>query len=437
MLMTELIAKKRDGGALSTGEIEWFVRGYTAGEIPDYQVSALLMAMYFRGLTHEETAALSMAMMRSGDTVDLSRVDGVRADKHSTGGVGDKTSLVLCPIMAACGVKMAKMSGRGLGHTGGTIDKLESFPGLTCEMSTEKFFENVNSVGFAIASQTKNIDPADKKLYALRDVTGTVAVRGLIVSSIMSKKLAAGADIIVLDVKCGSGAFMKTPEEAKLLAQEMVEVGLAAGRRTAAVITDMDEPLGRAVGNALEVREAIAALKGEQGGDLLELCLVLGGRILTLGGLAPDEAAARDMMLRTIADGSALERLARFVAAQGGDAQAVYDPSLLPAAPVRFPVAAAADGYVQRMDAEGVGLVSLRLGGGRATKEAEIDHRVGVVVEKKVGDAVRAGETLAVLHAATEPDAAAQAEALRACYVIGAEKPEAVPFIRGIVDPSF
>ena len=433
MLMTELIAKKRDGEALSEEEIRFMIDGYTCGEIPDYQMSAMLMAMFFRGLDHAETVAMTLAMMRSGDTIDLSAVPGVKADKHSTGGVGDKTSLVLCPMMAACGVKMAKMSGRGLGHTGGTIDKLESIPGFSCDMTTEHFFETVEHVGFAIASQTAEIDPADKKLYALRDVTGTVAVRGLIVSSIMSKKLAAGADIIVLDVKCGSGGFMKTEADARLLAQEMVDVGNAAGRRTAALITDMDEPLGRAVGNALEVREAVAALKGEGPGDLAELCLTIGANILLLGGMAETETQARAMAQRTIDDGSALRKLREFIRAQGGDERVADDPDLLPTAPIKLPVIVNTNGYVNHINAEGVGLVSLHLGGGRATKESVIDPAVGIVLEKKVGDAVRPGDRLAVIHAADPAAAERAAEELRACYTVSGQLPAEAPFIKGVI----
>lgn len=433
MLMSELIAKKRDGGALSGDEIAFMVEGYTKGEIPDYQMSAMLMAMYFRGLDRDETTALTMSMMHSGDLVDLGGINGVKADKHSTGGVGDKTSLVLCPMVAAQGVKMAKMSGRGLGHTGGTIDKLESFPGFSCEMSTEKFFENVNRVGFAIASQTADIDPADKKLYALRDVTGTVAVRGLIVSSIMSKKLAAGADIIVLDVKTGSGGFMKTLDDAWLLAREMVGVGTAAGRRVSAVISDMDEPLGYAVGNALEVREAIDTLRGGDVGDLLELCLTIGAEILVAGGVAKDADEARARLQKSIDDGSALAKLAEFVEAQGGDARAVYDTSLLPEAPVKYEVISQSSGYVRRMQTDGVGLVSLHLGGGRATKESVIDLSVGLVLKKKTGDFVRVGESLATIHAADSHSARQAADMLRACYEIGDEAPEAAPFIKEII----
>ena len=433
MLMTELIAKKRDGQALSAEEIEFMIDGYTRGDIPDYQMAAMLMVMYFNGLNKDETVAMTLSMLHSGDTIDLSRVQGIKADKHSTGGVGDKTSLVLCPLVAAQGVKMAKMSGRGLGHTGGTIDKLESFTGLSCDMSVEKFFENVEKIGFAIASQTAEIDPADKKLYALRDVTGTVSVRGLIVSSIMSKKLAAGADIIVLDVKVGSGGFMKTEEEARLLAQEMVDVGNAAGRRTAAVITDMDEPLGRAVGNALEVKEAIATLCGKGPEDLVELCMTIGARILVSGGLYGSETEAREALQKTIDDGSALEKLAQFVEAQGGDRRMVYDTALLPAAPVQLEVPAENSGYVSRMQTEDIGLVSLHLGGGRATKDSVIDPAVGIVLKKKVGDRVKKGDSLATVHAADMASALSAVQELQDCYTISGKKPEKTPFIKAVI----
>ena len=433
MLMSELIAKKRDGGVLSEEEIAFMIAGYTKGDIPDYQMSAMLMAMYFRGLSKDETVAMTMHMMNSGDTIDLGGIHGVKADKHSTGGVGDKTSLVLCPMVATQGVKMAKMSGRGLGHTGGTIDKLESFPGFSCEMSKEGFFENVNRVGFAIASQTADVVPADKKLYALRDVTGTVAVRGLIVSSIMSKKLAAGADIIVLDVKTGSGGFMKTEDEARLLAQEMVDVGNAMGKKTVAVMTDMDEPLGYAVGNALEVKEAIAALKGERVPGLTELCLTIGSHILVQGGVCATVHQARERLQRSIDDGSALVKLAEFVTAQGGDARAVYDTTLLPQAPVQLEVASDVGGFVQRIKADDVGLVSLLLGGGRATKESEIDLSVGLVLHKKVGDAVSVGERLATVHAADKAAAEKAAAALKKCYTIARDKPENLAFIKDVI----
>ena len=433
MRMSDLIVKKRDGGTLTTEEIHFMIEGFTDGSIPDYQMSAMTMAIYFRGMDRRETLDLTMAMMHSGETLDLSGISGVKADKHSTGGVGDKTSLVLVPMVASLGVKMAKMSGRGLGHTGGTMDKLESFPGFNIHIPMEEFLHNVETVGMVIAGQTADLDPADKKLYALRDVTGTVPSIPLIVSSIMSKKLAAGADVIVLDVKCGSGSFMKTEADAKELATEMVEIGKLAGKKTVAVITDMDEPLGNAVGNALEVKEAIAALRGEHPGELVELCLTLGACILTAAGIAPDDAAARAVLEGTIADGSALKKLAEFVAAQDGDPQSVYDLSMLPAAPVQMEVPASADGYVSHIAASDVGMVSMHLGGGRATKDSEIDLSVGVVLHKKVGDSVAAGESLATIHAADEVSACAAVQELAACYTITPEQPEHKPFIKAII----
>lgn len=433
MRMSDLIIKKRDGGALTTEEISFMIKGFTDGSIPDYQMSAMTMAIYFQGMSRRETLDLTMAMMRSGETLDLSGISGVKADKHSTGGVGDKTSLVLVPMVACRGVKMAKMSGRGLGHTGGTLDKLESFPGFNINIPMEKFLENVENVGMVIAGQTADLDPADKKLYALRDVTGTVASIPLIVSSIMSKKLAAGADVIVLDVKCGSGSFMKTEADAKELAAEMVEIGKMAGKKTVAVITDMDEPLGNAVGNALEVKEAIAALSGAHPGELVELCLTLGACILTAADLAPDDASARAMLEETITDGSALAKLAEFVAAQSGDPKAVYDTSMLPAAAVQMEVPAPAAGYVSHIAASDVGMVSMHLGGGRATKESVIDLSVGVVLHKKVGDPVAAGESLATIHAANEESARAAVQELLACYTITPEQPKLKPFIKAII----
>ena len=433
MLMNDLIVKKRDGGELSTEEIDFMIQGYTRGEIPDYQMSAMCMAIIFRGMSDRETLDLTMSMMNSGETLDLSPINGIKADKHSTGGVGDKTSLILCPMVSACGVKIAKMSGRGLGHTGGTLDKLESFPGFNISIGEQRFFDNVNKHGIAIIGQTADLDPADKKLYALRDVTGTVPSIPLIVSSIMSKKLAAGADVIVLDVKCGDGSFMKTLDDARELATEMVEIGKMAGRKTVAVITDMDEPLGHAVGNALEVREAIATLRGEYKSELLELCLTLGACILTQAGLAADDAAARAMLEQTITDGSALRKLAEFVAAQDGDPAAIYDPSLLPAAPVRMEVPSPASGYVRHIAATDVGLVSMRLGGGRATKDSSIDYGVGIVLHKKVDEPVAAGESLATIHAADEAAARKAVAELTACYTITPDAPPAAPFIKAII----
>ncbi len=433
MLMTDLIVKKRDGGELSHEEINFMIDGYTQGQIPDYQMSAMCMAILLRGMTDRETLDMTMAMVHSGETLDLSPIQGVKGDKHSTGGVGDKTSLVLCPMVAACGLKVAKMSGRGLGHTGGTIDKLESFPGFTTGISEETFFKNVNKIGIAIAGQTADLVPADKKLYALRDVTGTVPSIPLIVSSIMSKKLASGADVIVLDVKCGSGAFMKTEQDARTLAQGLTRIGRLAGRKCAAVITDMDQPLGWAVGNALEVKEAISVLKGEKGGDLLELCLTLGSCMLTEAGLAGSIEEARAKLEKTISDGTALEKLSQMVTAQQGDGRDVYDTSRLPLAPVQMEVPALEGGYVRRIEAEQVGLVSMHLGGGRATKDSEIDLSVGLVLHKKVGDSVEAGESLATIHASSQEKAAEAAELLRACYSLSPDPVQRSPFIKDII----
>lgn len=433
MQMTDLIAKKRDGGKLSAEEIEYIINGYTKGTIPDYQMSAMCMAIYFVGMDSEETLALTLAMEHSGDTLDLSPIVGIKGDKHSTGGVGDKTSLILCPMVAACGVKIAKMSGRGLGHTGGTIDKLESFPGFSTSLTDEEFFNNVNRLGIAIIGQTADLDPADKKLYALRDVTGTVPSVPLIASSIMSKKLASGADVIVLDVKCGSGAFMKTEDEARVLAETMVEIGKGAGRKVAACITDMDQPLGHYVGNALEVKEAISVLKGETKGDLLELCLTLGSCILTLGGIAPDNDAARTMLQNAVDSGAALEKLGDFVAGQGGDRADVYDTAHLPMAKVVYEAKSPAAGYVEHIEADEVGLVSMHLGGGRATKESEIDLSVGVILRKKVGDYVKAGEALAEIHAANEEDAAKAAEELASCYTLTDKPVENAELIKRVI----
>ena len=433
MRMSDIIVKKREGNALSEAEIQWLIRAYTAGEVPDYQMSALCMAIYFRGMNEEETAALTLAMARSGELLDLSGISGVKADKHSTGGVGDKTSLVLCPMLAACGVKMAKMSGRGLGHTGGTIDKLESIPGFSTAMSGERFREIANTVGMVIAGQTANICPADKKMYSLRDVTGTVPSKPLIVSSIMSKKLAAGADVIVLDVKVGSGSFMRTAADAEDLARQMVAVGRRAGRRVVALVTDMDEPLGLAVGNALEVKEAIQTLSGGGPADLKELCLALGSQILLASGLCGTEGEARSRLEQALASGAALEKFRAFIRAQGGDARVTEDMSLLPAAPVVRELLSPVNGCVASMNTEGIGLVSMHLGGGRATKEEIIDPAVGLVLRKKISDAVRVGEPLAQIHAPTEEAAARAAEELMACYGFSAEPVSRPPLIRRVI----
>lgn len=434
MRMYDIIMKKRNGGELSGEEVDFFVEGYTRGEIPDYQASALMMAIYFRKMTRRETLALTKAMAESGDMLDLSEIGGIKVDKHSTGGVGDKTSLALAPMVAACGIPVAKMSGRGLGHTGGTIDKLESFPGFSTALTKEQFIDNVNRIGMAIMGQTADLAPADKKLYALRDVTATVDNLSLIASSIMSKKLAAGADAIVLDVKTGSGAFMKQEQDARALAEEMVEIGRNAGRRTIAVISDMDQPLGYAVGNALEVREAIDTLCGRGPADFVELCLTLGSRMLIAGGKAADPREAEEMLKGVIADGSALRKLAGFVEAQGGSAEAVYHPDLLPKAAVVRPVPAPASGYISRIVCDETGICSLILGGGRETKESEIDLSVGLVLCKKVGDYVRKGEPLAMLHANDEGRAReAERRYLEACTITDAA-PRPRPLIKAVIE---
>ena len=433
MLMSEVIAKKRDGGKLTQEEIHFVVDGYTKGTIPDYQMSAFLMAVFFRGMDAEETLHLTMEMVGSGETLDLSGVTGITADKHSTGGVGDKTSLVLVPMVASLGVKMAKMSGRGLGHTGGTLDKLESIPGFSIDVPREKFMQQLDEVGMVIAGQTADLVPADKKMYALRDVTATVNSIPLIVSSIMSKKLAAGAKTIVHDVKVGKGSFMKTEEDARVLAQSMVDVGRLAGRNTVAVITDMDQPLGMTVGNALEVYEAIQTVKGELKGELLELCLVLGSCILTASGLCGDMDEARAKLLNTIEDGSAANKLKQFIAAQGGDPTVVDDPDLLEIAPYDMNIRCDEAGYITSIDALGVGMASLKIGGGRVTKESDVDHGVGVVLHKKVGDYVEAGEAIATVYARTIEESLMGADLVNDCIELSETPVAAKPFIRAIV----
>lgn len=433
MRMYDLIMKKRNGMALSDEEIEYMIAEYTADHIPDYQMSAMMMAIYFQGMSAEETSALTMAMAHSGEMMDLSAISGVKVDKHSTGGVGDKTSIALTPMVAACGVKIAKMSGRGLGHTGGTIDKLESFDGFTTGISAEHFVKQVNEIGVSIMGQTIDIAPADKKLYALRDVTATVDNMSLIASSIMSKKLASGADAIVLDVKTGSGAFMKREDDAFALAREMVTLGNMAGRHTIAVVSDMDQPLGYAVGNALEVEEAVATLRGEGPEDFTELCMTLGSYMLIAGSVADSEAAARKMLSDTVQSGSALNKLAEFVEAQGGNAEAVYDTSLLPKASVVEEILSVETGYVQKIDCDEIGICSLILGGGRETKESTIDLSVGLVLHKKVGDFVNAGESLATIYANDRDKLAAAKERFLKAYHFDDKKQERPPFIKGVI----
>ena len=419
MRMYDLIEKKRGGGALTDEEIDFMITGYTKGDIPDYQMSAMMMAIYFQGMNDKETLKLTTAMRDSGDQLDLSAIEGRKVDKHSTGGVGDKTSIALTPLVASVGVKVAKMSGRGLGHTGGTIDKLESFDGFRVDISNEQFIKQVNSIGVSIMGQTKDLAPADKKLYALRDVTATVENISLIASSIMSKKLAAGADAIVLDVKTGSGAFMKNLDDAKALAKAMVTIGKGAGRDMFAFITDMDEPLGCAVGNALEVKEAIDTLKGKGPADFTELVLNLACRMVMLSGIETDEDKAMALLKENIANGKALDKLAEFVSAQGGDSRAVYDTDLLPKANNIYELKADKDGYITHINCEEVGIASLVLGGGRETLDSVIDLSVGIVLNKKCGDKVSAGDVLAYVHYNDDKKKEDSVKRLRDAYQIG------------------
>lgn len=432
--MYDLILKKRNGNELTTEEINFFVDKYTKGEIPDYQVSALLMAIYFQKMNGRETADLTMAMVNSGDTLNLSGIEGIKVDKHSTGGVGDTTTLVLGPMVAALGVPVAKMSGRGLGHTGGTIDKLESFKGFSVEMTQEQFINNVNDIKIAVGGQTGDMAPADKKLYALRDVTATVDNVSLIASSIMSKKIAAGADCIVLDVKVGEGAFMKTPEAAHELAQEMVTIGTNVGRKTVAIISDMDQPLGLAIGNALEVEEAIDTLKGKGPKDLVELCLTLGSYMVTFAGAAANVEEAREKLKQTITSGAAINKLKEFVRAQGGETDCIDDTSLLPKAKYVVPVLAETDGYIEKIHAESIGIIAMELGAGRATKESVIDLAVGLVLNKKRGERVAKGDVLAYIHSNDEVKTEKARVDILNNYVISPNAIVNIPLIHGIVE---
>lgn len=432
MRMYDLIMKKRNGEELSTEEIQFMITNYTNKSIPDYQMSAMMMAIYFRGMNERETTDLTLAMAHSGEMLDLSKINGIKVDKHSTGGVGDKTSLALTPMVAALGVKVAKMSGRGLGHTGGTIDKLESFNGFSTAISDEHFIKQVNEIGIAIMGQTAELAPADKLLYALRDVTATVDNLSLISSSIMSKKLAAGADAIVLDVKTGSGAFMKKEEDSFALAEAMVKIGNGAGRKTVAIISDMDQPLGFAVGNALEVKEAIDTLNGKGPKDFTELCMTLGSQMVVLAGAAKDEQEAREKLQSVIDDGSALKKLAEFIEGQGGDSKAVFDTNLLPKASIIKEIKAPKDGYISHIACDEIGICSLILGGGRETKESEIDLSVGLILQKKVGDHVKAGDTLAIIHANDETKCETAIQRFLEAYSFSDTAVECKPFIRGI-----
>ncbi|EMJ6441398.1 pyrimidine-nucleoside phosphorylase [Bacillus cereus] len=402
MRMVDIIAKKRDGKELTTEEIKFFINGYTDGSIPDYQVSALAMAIFFKDMTDRERADLTMAMVESGETIDLSAIEGIKVDKHSTGGVGDTTTLVLGPLVAALDVPVAKMSGRGLGHTGGTIDKLEAVEGFHVEITKEQFIDIVNRDKVAVIGQTGNLTPADKKIYALRDVTGTVNSIPLIASSIMSKKIAAGADAIVLDVKTGAGAFMKTEEDAKELAHAMVRIGNNVGRQTMAVISDMSQPLGFAIGNALEVKEAIDTLKGEGPEDLTELVLVLGSQMVVLAKKANTLEEAREMLIEVMKNGKATEKFKEFLSNQGGDSSIVDNPEKMPHAKYVIDVPAKTSGVISNIVADEIGIAAMLLGAGRATKEDEIDLAVGLMLRKKVGDAVKEGEPFVTIYANRE-----------------------------------
>ena len=426
----ELIERKRNGEELPAAEISDLILGYARGEIPDYQLAAFCMAVYFRGMTAAETYALTDAMIRSGRTLDLGGALGRKVvDKHSTGGVGDKTTIAVGPIVAACGVPVGKMSGRGLGHTGGTLDKLEAIPGFTVDLSVDRFVEQVKEVGLAIVGQTHDLVPADKKLYGLRDVTGTVDILPLIASSIMSKKIAGGADAIVLDVKVGDGAFMKTLEDARALAQAMLELGEQAGREVVCLLTDMDQPLGAAVGNALEIAEARDTVRGEGPLDFTELVLDACGRLLAFSDLGIDEEEGRRRAEAAVADGSALALYERWIRAQGGDP----DPDALPTAPVVLQVRAPRAGSVVRLGAIAVGMAALHLGAGRRTKEDSIDHSVGVVCHAKRGASVAAGDVLAEVHAPDQAAGTEAVEAVLAAYELGNEPPREHPILLDVV----
>lgn len=434
MRMVDLIEKKRNKEKLSKEEIDFIIKSYTAGEIPDYQMSALLMAIYFNKMDKEETLNLTLAMRDSGDILDLSEIKGIKVDKHSTGGVGDKTTLVLGPMLAACGLKLAKMSGRGLGHTGGTIDKMESIPGFKTSLSMEAFVKQVNELGIAITGQTGNLAPADKKIYALRDVTATVENISLIASSIMSKKLASGADSICLDVKVGSGAFMKTIEDAKKLASAMVEIGKGAGKSTIAIISEMDEPLGLAVGNSLEVREVIESLKGRGPKDLMELVYCLGSYMIKSAKPEVSLADARKMLEASITEGTALEKFKAFVKAQGGDENVANDYSLLNIAPRVIEVLSKEEGYVAHIQSDLIGHASMILGGGRQRKEDTIDYGVGIELNKKVSDKVLENELLAKIYVNDETNLASAIDDIYEAFRIEKEGIKEPVLIKEIVE---
>lgn len=435
MRAVDLILKKKNGGVMSKPEIEWLVDGFVKGKVPDYQMAAWMMAVCFQGMNPQETGALTDVMMRSGGMVDLSALPGVKVDKHSTGGVGDTTTLIVAPLVAACGGTVAKMSGRGLGHTGGTLDKLESVPGVNVEIPMERFFEIVKEIGLCVMGQTEGLVPADKRMYALRDVTGTVSSIPLIASSVMSKKLAAGADAIVLDVKMGTGAFMQTLPEAQALARTMVEIGAHMGRRTVALVTDMNQPLGMAVGNGLEVREAIELLAGKipSGDPLYEVSMLLASHMLLLSGLAKDEAGARAKLTQALASGAGLQKLGAMLRALGGDVRCIEDPDSLCIVEKRIPVALGAAGYIAAMRAEEIGVAAQLLGAGRATKEDRIDPAVGLVMHKRQGMHVAADEPVATLYV-NDPAHVEEAAALvRAAFTLSQEPSASMPMVYDVI----
>jgi len=430
--MYDIITKKRDGGELTNEEIQFFIGGYVKGEIPDYQVSALLMAIYFKGMTDQETANLTMCMANSGETVDLSSIDGIKVDKHSTGGVGDKTTLIISPIVAALGVRVAKMSGRGLGHTGGTVDKMESIPGMQTSIDREKFFDIVRKVGVSVIGQSGNLVPADKKLYALRDVTATIESIPLIASSIMSKKIAAGSDCILLDVKTGSGAFMKTVDDSIRLAQAMVAIGEHVGRKTIALITDMDRPLGNAIGNSLEIMEVCQTLKGHGPADLTEICIDLAANMLFLANKGSIEDCKKTAQ-QEIANGEAFTKLKEMVAAQGGDTSVLDDNARFEQAKVKHEVLAQSEGYLYSMNTEQCGIASVELGAGREKKEDSIDFSAGIILRKKIGDYVKMSDVIAEFYSSSI-DKCLEAEKLfESAVTIRSTAPKKVPIIHARV----
>lgn len=435
MRAVDLILKKKNGGVMSKPEIEWLVDGFVKGKVPDYQMAAWMMAVCFQGMNPQETGALTDVMMRSGGMVDLSALPGVKVDKHSTGGVGDTTTLIVAPLVAACGGTVAKMSGRGLGHTGGTLDKLESVPGVNVEIPMERFFEIVKEIGLCVMGQTEGLVPADKRMYALRDVTGTVSSIPLIASSVMSKKLAAGADAIVLDVKMGTGAFMQTLPEAQALARTMVEIGAHMGRRTVALVTDMNQPLGMAVGNGLEVREAIELLAGKipSGDPLYEVSMLLASHMLLLSGLAKNEAEARAKLTQALTSGAGLQKLGAMLRALGGDVRCIEDPDSLCIVEKKIPVALGAAGYIAAMRAEEIGVAAQLLGAGRATKEDHIDPAVGLVMHKRQGMHIAADEPVATLYV-NDPAHVEEAAALvRAAFTLSQEPPASMPMVYDVI----